>query len=265
MGDELTVIQAPPELEQDGCAIMSWARSLSIVTPVQYAEAGDQLKTIKAVAKRVEDFFGPMKRNAAATHKAICARENELLKPLGDAEKLAKAAMVTYTRAEEEKRIAEQRRLQAIADEAAMRERQKAEAEAARQRQLEAEARAKAEAARKAAEEASAAERKKLLAAAAAADRKAEAASIKAEAQVETAAAVMAPVVQIASRTEKVAGLSTRKAWKFRVVNPLLVPREFLIIDEQRLQKYAAAMKEQAQVAGVEFYTDDILSARGKA
>lgn len=42
------------------------------------------------------------------------------------------------------------------------------------------------------------------------------------------------------------------------------VPAELLVVDDKSLDEYAAAMKEQANVPGVEFFTEDILSARGK-
>ena len=57
-------------------------------------------------------------------------------------------------------------------------------------------------------------------------------------------------------------GLSTRKTWKFHIVNLGLIPREFLIPDEKRLQSIATNMKEGAVVEGVEFYCEESISIR---
>jgi hypothetical protein len=48
-----------------------------------------------------------------------------------------------------------------------------------------------------------------------------------------------------------------RRSWKWRLVKPELVPREFLVVDTVRLNKYATAMRESAHVPGVEFYPVD--------
>ena len=81
------------------------------------------------------------------------------------------------------------------------------------------------------------------------------------ERHAEAAAMVVAPVIHVASEAPKVAGISTRKIWRARVVNLEAVPREFMLVDEKKLAKFAAAMKEGAKVEGVEFYTEDILSS----
>lgn len=49
-------------------------------------------------------------------------------------------------------------------------------------------------------------------------------------------------------------GWTTQKRWKAKVVDETLVPREFLIVDTVKLNKYATAMKETAKVPGVEFF-----------
>jgi hypothetical protein len=48
-----------------------------------------------------------------------------------------------------------------------------------------------------------------------------------------------------------------RRSWKWRLTNAALVPREFLVVDTVRLNKYAVAMRESAKVPGVEFYYVD--------
>lgn len=80
-----------------------------------------------------------------------------------------------------------------------------------------------------------------------------------AERHEERAAAVVAPVIQ--REPPKVAGLATREVWKFEVVDPGKVPREFLMIDEQRIRRYVAAMKAEARIDGVRVYAERQLAA----
>jgi hypothetical protein len=48
------------------------------------------------------------------------------------------------------------------------------------------------------------------------------------------------------------------------VLDTAIVPREFLVLDTSKLQKYAEAMKNSASVTGVEFFEETILGASGK-
>jgi len=213
-----------------------------------------------------------MKQRADETKKAILDAEKALANPLAEAERLTKAAMLTYTEEENRKAEAERRRLQAIADEAARVERQKIEQAAAKQRQIEAEARAKAELARRDAEQASAAERKKLLAEAEAAERKAAAAQAKQEAQAEQSAAIVAPVIQVATQSPKIAGVNVRKVWKAEIVDlskflahVFDTRRADLVLpNEKMLDATAKGLKQQASIPGVRFYEDSSMAASGR-
>lgn len=116
-----------------------------------------------------------------------------------------------------------------------------------RQRQLQAEADAKAER-----------ERQALLKKAAAAKRPETAARHE-----DAAAAIVSPAVTVSPEIPKVAGASTRKVWKFRVVAPELVPRSYLLVDEVSLGKLARALQEKASVPGVEFYYEETVAIQG--
>jgi hypothetical protein len=80
----------------------------------------------------------------------------------------------------------------------------------------------------------------------------------------EAAAAVIAPVVQIASTTPVIAGQSIRKTWRARVVNQALVPREWLVVNEKALDAFARATSGGVAVAGVEMYQETTLSSSSK-
>jgi hypothetical protein len=79
--------------------------------------------------------------------------------------------------------------------------------------------------------------------------------------RLEQAAAVAAPVVQVAE-APKAEGASTRKIWKARVVDVALVPREFMIVNEKALDAMAKATKGATPVAGVEFYAEEVMAIR---
>jgi len=215
-------IKTPADLEQECPAFLVWAKALNVSGPAEYQIAADNLKDIKSALKRVEDFFKPMKKSADETKRKILDAERKLTVPLNEAEQLAKQAMLAYQRAEDAKRLAEQRKLQAEADERARRERE-------------------------------------ALAKKAAAAKKPE----TRERYQEAAAAVVAPVVSVASQTPAVTGLTTRKVWKARVVDAAKVPRDFLAVDERKLDQYAKAMRDAASVPGVEFYQEEILASKG--
>lgn len=85
-----------------------------------------------------------------------------------------------------------------------------------------------------------------------------------AESVVAEAVAAPAPVVILPAATPTVAGVSYRKRWRARVVDATKVPREFLVVDEGRLDKFADAMGGSVPVAGVEFYCEQIPVVRGR-
>jgi len=55
---------------------------------------------------------------------------------------------------------------------------------------------------------------------------------------------------------------SMRTIWKWKVVDEMAIPREYLMIDEKKLNEAARTLKEQASVPGVEFYTRDTIVSR---
>ena len=59
----------------------------------------------------------------------------------------------------------------------------------------------------------------------------------------------------------KVAGISTRTAWHYRVVDESIIPREYLEPKDSVLSKLATATKGQLKIPGIEFYSEEIMSA----
>lgn len=74
---------------------------------------------------------------------------------------------------------------------------------------------------------------------------------------------VAAPVV-LPPATPKVAGVSTREGWKYRIVDPAKIRREFLVPDEAKIGALVRSMKGAAGelVGGIEVYSEQIVSSR---
>ena len=90
----------------------------------------------------------------------------------------------------------------------------------------------------------------------------AEKAGDKATAQaILDAPTMVAPVIP-ASVVPKVAGFSVREDWKWRVVNPALIPREYLIVDSARVGGVVRSMKDQTRIPGIEAYPMSVESVR---
>ena len=57
-------------------------------------------------------------------------------------------------------------------------------------------------------------------------------------------------------------GISSREVWKFEVIDPKLVPADFLIPDEKKIRAYVNYEKGNAKIAGVKIWPDRSISAR---
>lgn len=259
-----TELAIPNDIKKEVPTLVAWAKSLTIKDEVDYASAGERLKTIKGMRKRISEFFTPVKRQADAMKRTILNMESELADPAESAETICKTKMLEFVRMQERAAEIERQRLQAIADEQARVQREAAEAEENRQRQL---AEAAAERAANYREDAENTddddERRRLLKKAEKAETKAEIAAETADLNADRAQAIAAPEVVAAVRVPTVAGIATKKVWKFRVTDASLVPDDYKIIDEKKLGALARAMKGTVKVPGVEFYADDSLSAAG--
>lgn len=70
----------------------------------------------------------------------------------------------------------------------------------------------------------------------------------------------IAPVVE--SKVDAVVGMSTRKVWKFKIVDVNKIPREYLIPDEKLIGKMGEVTKGTRKIDGIEFYSEDIIVSR---
>jgi hypothetical protein len=94
-----------------------------------------------------------------------------------------------------------------------------------------------------------------------------EAERLEAEGQTEAAeqvvsAPVVTPVVAAPTPAPKAEGISTRKVWRFRINDANAIPRQYMVPNEKAIAEYARSMKGQANMPGVEFYAEDVVSAK---
>lgn len=95
------------QLQESGQLMVREACSLTIESDQDYENAGKILVEIKTRIKAVTDYWSPLKKSASEAHKALCAREKEMLKPLTSAESIIKGTMISYQREAEKKRLQE--------------------------------------------------------------------------------------------------------------------------------------------------------------
>jgi hypothetical protein len=65
------------------------------------------------------------------------------------------------------------------------------------------------------------------------------------------------PKVNVPSSLPAVGRITRRKVWKFKVVDPALVPAEFLIPDEKKIGERVREQQEQCAIPGIEVWAED--------
>ena len=63
----------------------------------------------------------------------------------------------------------------------------------------------------------------------------------------------------------RVPGMTLRKNWSFRVTNPDLIPREYLMPDLVKIGGVVRALKNQCRIPGIEVYEEDTIQGRRPA
>lgn len=264
--------------------LLAFVKSLTITSPEDLREAADELARIKGRIKDLTDMRMSITRpidEAKKNAMAVFAGPTQVLE---QAESILKTTIGTY-QAEQERKA---REAQAAAEREARRQRDEAEAKA---REAEAKARAETERIQREADEKAAALQAEAEAAAASGNEE-QAAALQAQAEEVTSVAVaqveevqeeaaaivtakqmeaevVMPVV-VAAPT-KVAGLSSAKKWKGKVVDlrallqaALTDDTLFALIDinESRLNSLARTLNNTATKPGIEFYPDTTIRSR---
>lgn len=234
-------------LEHEAQALTTQATALAVTDAASFERASEFLKGIATYIKRVGDVLDPIVDAAHQAHKVAVRQRDALLGPAKSAKLVLGGRMATWEQ--------EQARLRREAAEAAQRERERLEREAreraeAQQRRLQAEAeeRRLEEAARlEAAGDTAGAER--LV-------------SEPVAAPVVTPAPIFAPRPMVAA-PPKVEGVSFRTDWDFEIVDPALIPREYMVPDEKKIRGVVRAMRGAARIPGVRAFEKRVTSVRG--
>lgn len=251
---ELVIAQPDEKLFKQAESSLVMARAYKVTSPELMEAAGEDLKSIKALQKQVEDKRTSITKPLNDAMKAV----NALFKPaaewLADAENTLKGSMLTFRQEQEVKAREAQRKL----EEQARKERERLAAQAAEaERKAREEADAKRREAEAAAADGRAAEAAKLRQQAEA--REAAAAS-KAEALREQASTVIAPMVT--AGIPKTSGQSIRESWSFEIVDAALIPREFLMVDEKKIGGVVRAMKGSTNIPGIKVLRGETMASR---
>lgn len=224
-------LEVPKELRQEVPTVLNWARSLQVKTPDDYTAVVERLKEIKALSKRISEWFSPMKRKMDEAKKAILDAEKTLSVPLAQAEELAKSALLEYQREQDRIAEAERQRLQAIADQKAREEQARLEKQAAKLKTPE----------------------------------KKEALLEQAAAVQAPVIAVASKVPDVAgSSTRKTWDYEITDMDTFMQSACERRRYDMLLPNEKMLLAYAKAMREQAQFAGCRFYEKSTLAIGGR-
>lgn len=250
---ELSIPAPDQAVVTDAEKILAAATEYRVTTAQQYADAGEQLKAIKAKYKELDEQRREITKPLDAAKKRAMDFFSKPLDFLTRAESAIKRGMIAFSEEQERIRREEQRK----AEEAAQKERDRLAKIAA---EAEAKARAEQDRLRREAESAAAAgraaEAAKLAAQAAKVEEKA---AVRAEVMEQRTAAVVAPVIH--REPPKVTGVSAREVWKFEVTDATAVPREYMVPDETKIRKVVNALKGDTQIAGVKVWAEKSLAA----
>lgn len=105
-----------PETNQDGVTALEQARALQVVDNDSYRVADEMAVALKGLEKQVDSLFDEHIKRANEAHKALTSKKKLFATPIIEARGLVKNKMDQFRDEQERLRLAEERRLQAIAD-----------------------------------------------------------------------------------------------------------------------------------------------------
>jgi hypothetical protein len=122
-----TPLQASQEVEikTETLTLHDQATALTVSDQQTYTAAGELGKGLKALEKKITEYFAPMKKAAHEAHKAITKKESDELAPVTEAIEIVRKTMNAYVQEEDRKQKEATRKAQIAADEAAAVERKK--------------------------------------------------------------------------------------------------------------------------------------------
>jgi hypothetical protein len=244
MSTETALVPTKESLATETSSWASRAAGLKVIDRESCLNASHLLRSIKTLRSQVQAWFAPhleaamdTKRKAEAARKGLADEQARMESPLIEAERVLKATLLTFEQDQERARLDEERRLQA-------------------------EAQKRAEA----------------LTLEAAAAMEAEAVKTGDTAMLDEAFDILgqpidAPVVSVAKSVPKVQGVTYRDQWKAHpqvdikalaaAVASGAAPAAFLVPDMTAINQFARATKGTHPVAGIRWFNDRQVAARG--
>jgi KTSC domain-containing protein len=208
------------------------AKGLAIHSAIEFEEAGKRLKQLVLEKKQSQLRVNQIKTPAYQTYKATLQLEKDVIAPYTQAEQWIKGGMARYLAEEESVRRKREETLTAQA-------RSLAEEEARQQ----------------------AVEFAEFDAQAFEAQGEPERAAQVRQNPTSLAPAYVTPVV-LQKEVPKVDGVSSRKNWTFRIRDEAQIPREFLMPNEAAIRQVVRALKDKANIPGIEVYCEDSVAVR---
>jgi hypothetical protein len=247
------------EIERQVAEAKSQAEAIEVRTPAEADNAAALLQQIAARRKAAERERTELKAPILEAGRRIDQKFKEAMAPYDVADKIVREKVGTYNAEQERIRAEEEARLEAERQDRERKAREAREAQEAVECAKREQAQREAREAEKLAAEANDAEE------AEAAEALAEEARIAAEEAATAEAAIASlPEVQLPKATvaapAKPAGVSTRKVWKHRIVDPSAVPREYLMIDEKGIR--SAVREGVREIPGVVIEQVDEMAVR---
>lgn len=218
------------ELDLQRNELMALALPDAIASPQEYQAVAEDLERVDRFVKRAKPAFDEVCDGAYKAWKSACNLRSLFFNGLEEFSAKSRRLLGTYRDQQDRIRREDERRIQAE-------------------------------------------ERERLEAA-----QRAEAAALKANGQADLAATVLntpivAPVVTLPTSVPVIAGLSYREDWKWRPASGTaasdfaqlvkVLPREYLKVDDVKLNGIARNMKGTLKVPGVEFFSEKVPVRRG--
>lgn len=202
---------------------LTTCQNLKIKGQEEYSYAGECLKQIKSKMTNLEDKRKEITRPLDVAKKAVMDLFRKPLDMLSEAERIIKKGLLTYQQEQETLRREQEKKLTEQARKEEERKRKALE-----------------ERARKAEEKGN---------------------LEKAEELREKKEEVFVPAPVVPNQVEKIRGVTTKKIWKFRIVDANLIPREYLIPNEKMLGDIARATKDTLKIPGIGFYSEEVIAS----
>ena len=115
------------EIKNESSNIVEVANSINITCQEDLESAAGFLKEIKSTQKKVKEYWEEPIKRAYEAHKALKAKENEMLEPLQNSEKIIKNKVADYNSYMEQLKREEEARIKAEQERQALEQLQEAE------------------------------------------------------------------------------------------------------------------------------------------